>query len=126
MAGENGSAAARSRRFGRLRGIAIAAVLLVALDWLQPPGRQLTARAAIVAIDVYQAALSPRMPSLGIRCRFTPTCSHYAEAALRCLGFPRAAGLAAWRILRCGPWTSLGKHDPPPCGDPVPSLQGEE
>lgn len=101
-------------------------MLLVALDWLQPPARQLTARAALLAIDLYQATLSPRMPGLGIRCRFEPTCSHYGEAALRCLGFPRAAGLTAWRILRCGPWTRQGTADPPPCGAPAPSPKGEE
>lgn len=123
---DQNSAAARPRRFGRLQRVAALALLLLALDWLQPPARQLSARAAVLAIDLYQATLSQWMPGLGIRCRFEPTCSHYAEAALRCLGFPRAAGLAAWRILRCGPWTELGTHEPPPCGAPAPSAKGEE
>ncbi len=126
MAAKKRNAAAAPRRLGRLRGIAIILVLLLALDWLQPPARQLSARAAIAAIDAYQATLSSWMPGLGIRCRFTPTCSHYGEEALRCLGFPRAAGLIAWRILRCGPWTGLGTSDPPPCGDPAPSPTGEK
>jgi len=116
---EEASAAARRPR--RLRRLLAIAVLLLALDWLQPAGRQLSARAALAAIAVYQQVLSPRMPGFGVRCRFAdPTCSHYGAAVLRCYGFPRGAGLAAWRILRCGPWTKLGTSDPPPCSDPEP------
>ena len=45
-------------------------------------------------------------------CRFTPTCSHYAEEALRRRSFPVALLLIAWRLLRCNPLASPGQVDP--------------
>jgi putative membrane protein insertion efficiency factor len=47
-------------------------------------------------------------------CRFTPTCSHYAEDALRRRGFAVALVLVAWRLLRCNPLTPYGTADPVP------------
>ncbi|MDQ1713399.1 MAG: uncharacterized protein QOE45_2849 [Frankiaceae bacterium] len=44
-------------------------------------------------------------------CRFTPSCSHYAEDALRRRGFAVALVLIAWRILRCNPLTRYGTVD---------------
>lgn len=49
----------------------------------------------------------------GGRCRFHPSCSAYAEQAIRELGAARGSALAAWRILRCGPWTAGGVDYPP-------------
>jgi putative membrane protein insertion efficiency factor len=39
-------------------------------------------------------------------CRFTPTCSHYAEEALRTRALPLALLMVAWRLLRCNPLTN--------------------
>jgi putative membrane protein insertion efficiency factor len=64
-------------------------------------------------IHLYQATLSPHMPALGVRCRFRPTCSHYAEGAIARYGALSGSLRAAWRILRCGPWTPVGTYDPP-------------
>ena len=64
-------------------------------------------------VRLYQRTASPLMPALGVRCRFTPTCSHYAEAVLRTHGFPAGAWLTARRLARCGPWTKDGTADPP-------------
>lgn len=50
---------------------------------------------------------------LGRTCRFEPTCSAYADEALRRHGFRRGGGLALRRILRCGPFGGSG-HDPVP------------
>jgi len=61
-------------------------------------------------IRVYQWTLSPL---LGPRCRYTPTCSAYAAAALRRFGPWRGGWLAARRILRCHPWGATG-YDPVP------------
>lgn len=44
-------------------------------------------------------------------CRFTPTCSHYAEDALRRRALPVALLLIVWRILRCNPLTAYGTVD---------------
>ena len=89
------------------------AALLFTWDVTRAPQRQLTARMLVGAIDVYQATLSPRMPSVGVHCRFTPTCSHYAEAVIRRHGTIVGSGKAGWRLLRCGPWTEKGTIDPP-------------
>jgi putative membrane protein insertion efficiency factor len=67
------------------------------------------ARAAAVApIVVYQRVLSPVLPR---RCKYEPTCSHYAVDAIREYGILRGAVLALWRLLRCNPW-SYGGYDP--------------
>jgi uncharacterized protein len=49
----------------------------------------------------------------GGRCRFYPSCSAYAEQVIRELGAARGGALAAWRVLRCGPWTAGGVDHPP-------------
>jgi putative membrane protein insertion efficiency factor len=49
----------------------------------------------------------------GGRCRFHPSCSAYAYEAIRELGAVRGTGLAAWRVVRCGPWTAGGIDYPP-------------
>jgi putative membrane protein insertion efficiency factor len=49
----------------------------------------------------------------GGRCRFYPSCSAYAEEAIRELGAARGGALAAWRVVRCGPWTGGGVDHPP-------------
>ena len=64
----------------------------------------------IGAIRLYQWTLRP---FIGANCRFEPTCSEYAIGALREHGPVRGARLAAWRILRCNPW-SAGGYDPVP------------
>ncbi|MGZ6543717.1 MAG: membrane protein insertion efficiency factor YidD [Actinomycetota bacterium] len=56
-------------------------------------------------IRVYRATLSGW---LGGQCRFYPTCSHYAEDAIREYGAVRGTALAAWRILRCNPFGAGG------------------
>ncbi|MFQ5350363.1 MAG: membrane protein insertion efficiency factor YidD, partial [Thermoanaerobaculia bacterium] len=83
------------------------------VDLARPPAAQLTARAILAAIDLYQAALSPRLARVGARCRFEPTCSHYGEAVIRRHGAVVGSAKTAWRILRCGPWTPAGTVDPP-------------
>ena len=64
----------------------------------------------IAFIKVYQYTLSPM---LGQRCRYYPSCSNYAIAALREYGAIRGFGMACWRILRCNP-LSNGGYDPVP------------
>jgi hypothetical protein len=93
--------------------IALALLLALAFDLSRAPQRQLSARALLAAIHLYQATLSPRMGSLGVQCRFQPTCSHYAEGAIAKYGAWTGSWKAAWRILRCGPWTRAGTVDPP-------------
>ena len=42
------------------------------------------------------------------RCKYHPSCSQYAIDALRTYGFLRGSVLAAWRLLRCNPWSHGG------------------
>jgi putative membrane protein insertion efficiency factor len=60
---------------------------------------------AIAPIRVYQRAISP---ALGNRCRYYPSCSEYAVQAIRSFGILRGLVLAAWRLLRCNPWSHGG------------------
>jgi uncharacterized protein len=64
--------------------------------------------AALAPIVVYQRLISPALPR---RCKYEPTCSRYAVEAIRAHGVWRGLVLAAWRLLRCNPW-SLGGYDP--------------
>jgi len=89
------------------------ALLLLVLDGSRPPGRQWTARGLVAAIHLYQATGSRLMPRLGVHCRFTPTCSHYGEGALRRYGALKGTLLTLRRVARCGPWTPAGTYDPP-------------
>jgi putative membrane protein insertion efficiency factor len=47
------------------------------------------------------------------RCKYHPSCSQYCLDAVRQRGIVTGFVLAAWRILRCNPW-SLGGIDPVP------------
>ena len=70
------------------------------------------ARLALVgAIRLYRLVLSG---SLGGQCRYYPTCSRYAEQAIHTHGAIRGTLMAAWRIARCGPFTSGGVDHVPP------------
>ena len=44
-------------------------------------------------------------------CKYHPSCSEYAVQALRRHGLVCGSILAAWRLLRCNPW-SHGGFDP--------------
>ena len=68
----------------------------------------LARRAAIAPIRVYQRVISPALPR---RCKYEPTCSLYAVQAIRRFGILRGLVLAAWRLLRCNPF-SHGGFDP--------------
>jgi putative membrane protein insertion efficiency factor len=68
-------------------------------------------RAIVIgAITVYRVTLSGW---LGGQCRFHPTCSRYAEDAVRSRGAVVGSALAVWRILRCNPF-GAGGLDPAP------------
>ena len=47
------------------------------------------------------------------RCPYYPTCSHYGLEAVQKYGALKGGTLAAWRIIRCNPF-SRGGYDPVP------------
>ncbi|MCG6551027.1 MAG: membrane protein insertion efficiency factor YidD [Candidatus Magnetominusculus sp. LBB02] len=62
----------------------------------------------IYSIWLYKAALSPFLPQ---SCRFAPSCSEYAAAAVGKYGALKGSAMAARRLLRCHPF-SEGGYDP--------------
>jgi putative membrane protein insertion efficiency factor len=60
---------------------------------------------ATAPLRFYQRAISPAMPA---RCKYYPSCSEYAVQAVRRYGVVRGVVLAAWRLLRCNPWSHGG------------------
>ena len=68
---------------------------------------------ALAGIHAYQRSLSPIAARIGLRCRFTPSCSRYAEIVVTRDGVIRGGWLSVKRIARCGPWTPMGTHDDP-------------
>ena len=74
----------------------------------------LLSRLFLLALRIYRLALSPLM---GGSCRYVPSCSCYAEDAIKAWGPARGAALAAWRLLRCHPF-SAGGLDPVPARGP--------
>ena len=70
----------------------------------------LAARALLLLVEAYRVALSPL---IGGFCRYEPSCSHYAEEAVRRHGARRGLTLAVRRLLRCHPFRP-GGFDPVP------------
>jgi putative membrane protein insertion efficiency factor len=62
----------------------------------------------IAAIRLYRVSLSGW---LGGQCRYYPTCSNYAEEAIKVHGAARGSAKAIWRVLRCNPF-GTGGSDP--------------
>jgi uncharacterized protein len=60
---------------------------------------------AVAPVRFYQRAISPGLPR---RCKYHPSCSQYAVDAIRQYGILRGVVLAAWRLLRCNPWSNGG------------------
>ena len=68
-------------------------------------------------IRLYQRTVSPDHGWLRCRfpfgcCKFYPSCSQYAHEAIEKKGVVRGVLLAAWRVLRCNPWSKGGVDKP--------------
>ena len=61
-------------------------------------------------IRFYQKNISPYK---GTTCPYFPSCSAYGREAIEKHGAIKGSVLAAWRILRCNPF-SKGGYDPVP------------
>ena len=76
-------------------------------------------RVLLALIRFYRRELSPRKRKPC--CRYFPTCSQYAVTAIERYGALKGSRLAAWRILRCNPF-SKGGDDPVP-EDPLTTFR---
>jgi putative membrane protein insertion efficiency factor len=61
-------------------------------------------------IRIYRVTLGQ---VVGGGCRFYPSCSAYAEEAIRNTGAIQGLLLSAWRVLRCSPLSKGGVDHPP-------------
>jgi putative membrane protein insertion efficiency factor len=57
-----------------------------------------------IFIKTYQTLISPL---LGPRCKYYPSCSRYAADAVTEYGI-KGLAMAAWRLVRCNPWSHGG------------------
>ena len=81
----------------------------------------LPARGLMLLVRLYRATLSHVLPP---SCRFEPSCSRYAEEALRVHGARRGGWLTLKRLARCRPGCP-GGYDPVPPPDPPGAAVGE-
>lgn len=68
---------------------------------------------AVGGIHAYQRTVAPLLTLAGATCRFTPTCSRYAEIVITREGLLSGSWKTAKRVARCGPWTLPGTIDDP-------------
>jgi len=113
--GVSGRGRELNRRVLRIAaGLGVVLLLMfLAGDLRRSPESQRSAKALLISIDLYQRTLSPHMETAGVRCRFEPTCSHYAEDVIRRDGALEGSWRTLYRLARCGPWTPAGTLDQP-------------
>jgi putative membrane protein insertion efficiency factor len=70
---------------------------------------------ALGLIRLYRTFLSAHLPAA---CRYRPSCSAYAEEAIRTHGFLRGSRLAWRRLLSCRPFGGGGEDPVPPAPAP--------
>ena len=71
----------------------------------------------VLLVRAYQLTISPAKTALfgpAGHCRFEPSCSTYASAAIGEHGAMRGSWLAARRLCRCHPWHPGGFDPVPP------------
>jgi uncharacterized protein len=71
-------------------------------------------RLLLALLAFYKRWLSPAMHAMGGGgCKFMPTCSEYAAVAIAVHGPLRGCALAAWRLVRCHPFSRGGLDQVP-------------
>ena len=59
----------------------------------------------LLPLHAYRAVISP---NLAPRCKYYPSCSTYGVQAVRELGVIKGSIVAAWRLVRCNPFSHGG------------------
>ena len=73
----------------------------------------ITKKISIILLKIYRYCFSPILSAMGASCRFTPSCSVYAETAIARHGIVRGSCLALCRILKCHPFHEGGVDEVP-------------
>ena len=60
---------------------------------------------AVALVYAYRYTIGVLLPT---SCKYHPSCSQYAIDAVRKDGVLKGAARAAWRLLRCNPWSHGG------------------
>jgi putative membrane protein insertion efficiency factor len=77
-------------------------------------GNALRLYSARIFFFIYKKLISPVVHAAGLsQCKYLPTCSEYAYAAVVKHGWFRGGWLAVRRVSRCHPWAA-GGFDPVP------------
>ena len=85
-----------------------------------PAEIEMLTRLLVGAIRLYQAGVSPLLPSA---CRYDPSCSEYARIAIERHGVGQGLWLAARRVGRCHPFGGFGPDPVPEPRSPEPELE---
>src|SRR5688572_12094067 len=97
---------------GRAVLLACGAVCLyLVTEAFLPPASQPSAKVGVALLHAYQATGSKLLKASGLQCRYTPTCSHYAEDAITYRGTLNGVAMTVGRLWRCSPWGGAG-YDP--------------
>lgn len=76
-----------------------------------------TQQILIAGVRLYRLLISPAKTFLvgpSGQCRFSPSCSAYAQEAIARHGALTGTWLALKRVLRCHPWGGCGEDPVPP------------
>lgn len=68
-------------------------------------------RFLLMLVRFYRRCISPYTPA---SCRFTPTCSQYAQEAITKYGALKGGWLTVRRLIRCNPFNKSDPFDPVP------------
>ncbi|MGD0737664.1 MAG: membrane protein insertion efficiency factor YidD [Terracidiphilus sp.] len=91
----------------------LALALLVGADAMRPPQKQVSVRLFAASVRGYHRFIHP-VTGRFIRCRYTPTCSAYAVAAVRKYGIAKGGWMGARRVFSCRSSVKMGTFDPVP------------
>lgn len=62
-------------------------------------------------LKLYKKFISPIFKTMGVECKYYPTCSEYAKLAIEKYGCIKGTYLSVKRIIKCNPF-SKGGYDP--------------
>lgn len=75
--------------------------------------KKIMRKVILYLIKLYKIFISPVFKSMGIECKYYPTCSEYTKMAIEKYGCIKGIFLGLKRIIKCNPF-SKGGYDPVP------------